>query len=99
MSPLSVVVPAYDEEHRIGGSIDRVLSWSAERGVPLEIIVVDDGSRDGTARLVESYAPRGVRLVRLSPTGNAALRAGGASTGERVLISTPTSTPIASSTA
>ena len=99
MSPLSVVVPAYDEEHRIGGSIDRVLSWSAERGVRLELIVVDDGSRDGTARLVESYAPRGVRLVRLSANRGkgAALRAGvAASTGERVLISDADfSTPIA----
>jgi dolichyl-phosphate beta-glucosyltransferase len=95
---LSVVVPAYDEENRIGPSLDRVLAWSRERSVALEVIVVDDGSRDGTARLVESYAERGVRLVRLPANRGkgAALRAGVAvSTGDQVLISDADfSTPI-----
>ena len=99
MGVLSVVVPAYDEEQRIGRSLDRVLAWSVERARPLEIVVVDDGSRDRTAALVEGYAARGVRLVRLPANRGkgAALRAGvAASTGEQVLISDADfSTPIA----
>jgi dolichyl-phosphate beta-glucosyltransferase len=99
MGALSVVVPAYDEEQRIGRSLDRVLAWSAERARPLEVVVVDDGSRDRTAALVESYVSRGVRLVRLPANRGkgAALRAGvAASTGDRVLISDADfSTPIA----
>jgi dolichyl-phosphate beta-glucosyltransferase len=99
MSKLSVVIPAYDEENRIGASLDRVLAWSGGRAAPVEIIVVDDGSSDGTARLVESYSARGVKLVRLAANRGkgAALRAGtAASTGEQVLISDADfSTPIA----
>lgn len=98
MSKLSVVIPAYDEENRIGASLDRVLAWSGERAAPVEIIVVDDGSSDGTARLVGSYSARGVKLVRLAANRGkgAALRAGtAASTGEQVLISDADfSTPI-----
>jgi dolichyl-phosphate beta-glucosyltransferase len=99
MTILSVVVPAYNEQARIGAALDRVLAWAGGRGDRTEIIVVDDGSRDGTAALVEGYAGRGVRLVRLPANRGkgAALRAGVAtSTGELVLISDADfSTPIA----
>lgn len=63
---LSVVIPAYNEEGGIRAILDRVLgvrSALQEAGVDnLEVLVVDDGSRDQTAALVQAYAD--VRLVR-----------------------------------
>jgi hypothetical protein len=53
---LSVVIPAYNEEDGIADIVERVLSIEpslAAGGISeLEVIVVDDGSRDGTARIV-----------------------------------------------
>lgn len=58
MTSLSVVIPAFDEEARISAAIDAAAS------VPglVEILVVDDGSRDGTA---EVALHRGARVIRL----------------------------------
>lgn len=99
MTRLSIVVPAFNEERRIGGSLDRLLAWAETRDPRPEIIVADDGSRDATSRIVESFASRGARLVRLPENRGkgAALRAGVAATaGERVLITdADLSTPIA----
>ena len=63
---LTVVVPAYNEEGGVGAILDRLLSILAEiEGVlPWEVIVVDDGSADGTAAAVEPFRARGVQLVR-----------------------------------
>jgi dolichyl-phosphate beta-glucosyltransferase len=46
---VSIVVPAYEEEARLGDSIRRILTYVRENGVDAELIVVDDGSRDRTA--------------------------------------------------
>ncbi len=63
---LSVVIPAYNEESGIAQIIERVLSIRPrlnEAGVDdLELIVVDDGSRDKTADIAARYP--GVRLIR-----------------------------------
>ena len=66
MNVLSVVIPAYNEEGGIAEIIERVLSIRSKLvdvGVDdLELIVVDDGSRDGTATVTARY-PK-VRLIR-----------------------------------
>jgi dolichyl-phosphate beta-glucosyltransferase len=61
---LSVVVPAYREEKRIGRCIRVVVSYFRGRRRPFELIVVNDGSLDGT--LAEARkAARGRREVRI----------------------------------
>jgi glycosyltransferase involved in cell wall biosynthesis len=47
---LSIVIPAYNEEKRIGRSLDAVLSFLEAQSYRAEVIVVDDGSSDGTSR-------------------------------------------------
>ncbi len=61
---LSVVVPAYNEATRILATLDAVAAHLSTKPFPWEIIVVDDGSSDGTAGLVESWA-RGEPRVRV----------------------------------
>jgi dolichyl-phosphate beta-glucosyltransferase len=62
----SIVIPAYNEEKRINGSLSDACAYVNDFGMECEIIVVDDGSSDGTARIVEHIAKavRNVRLVR-----------------------------------
>ena len=48
---LTVVVPAYNEERRLGASLERIAGWLESRGIDGELVVVDDGSSDGTARV------------------------------------------------
>lgn len=53
---LSVVIPAFDEEERLGETLSRVLAYLDRRGETYEVIVVDDGSRDGTAGVARRAA-------------------------------------------
>lgn len=48
---LSIVIPAYNEEQRIGKTLDRICDYMKGSG-PYELIVVDDGSSDNTAGVV-----------------------------------------------
>ena len=52
---ISIVIPAYNEEERLGPTLDRVLAFARNNGWKAEIIVVNDGSRDRTAGIVRSY--------------------------------------------
>ncbi|TWD79938.1 cellulose synthase/poly-beta-1,6-N-acetylglucosamine synthase-like glycosyltransferase [Kribbella amoyensis] len=71
--PVTVVVPAYNERAGIEAAV-RSLVGSDH---PVEVIVVDDGSTDGTADLVESLGLPGVRVIRQPNAGKpAALNAG-----------------------
>lgn len=93
--PLSVVIPAYDEEARLPATLDRVTAYLAGRPafLPAEVVVVDDGSRDRTASVAECFAAPAavaVRVIRFARNRGkgAAVRAGlAASRGARVLIS------------
>jgi dolichyl-phosphate beta-glucosyltransferase len=62
---VSVVVPAYNEERRLGASLERIAGWLEGRGIDGEIVVVDDGSADGTARVAsEQLKGRRGRILR-----------------------------------
>ncbi|WP_254068987.1 bifunctional polysaccharide deacetylase/glycosyltransferase family 2 protein [Streptomyces sp. TM32] len=71
--PVSVIVPAYNESAGIEAAVRSLLASDH----PVEIIVVDDGSTDGTADLVESLHLPGVRVIRQRNAGKpAALNTG-----------------------
>jgi len=61
---LSVVVPAFNESHRLAGTLERILDYLSAQGGSFEVVVVDDGSDDATPSLAQSFAARGVRLLR-----------------------------------
>jgi dolichyl-phosphate beta-glucosyltransferase len=61
---LSVVIPAYNEAARLPPTLRRICGYLRSTGVPFEIVVVDDGSSDRTADVVESEADPVVRVVR-----------------------------------
>ncbi|MET8898917.1 bifunctional polysaccharide deacetylase/glycosyltransferase family 2 protein [Streptomyces sp. NPDC004538] len=66
--PVSVIVPAYNEKECIEATL-RSLARSTH---PIEIVVVDDGSTDGTAEIAESLALPNVRVVRQANAGKPA---------------------------
>jgi dolichyl-phosphate beta-glucosyltransferase len=66
----SIVIPAYNESARIRASLDRVLMHIRERGWNAEILVVNDGSRDDTAHIVQQYAAQHPALRLLENPGN-----------------------------
>jgi dolichyl-phosphate beta-glucosyltransferase len=59
---LSIIIPAYNEEKRLPATLSRVREYlSASNWEFSEIVVVDDGSRDGTVKIAEGA---GVRVLR-----------------------------------
>lgn len=81
---VSVVIPAYNAAATLPATLDSVLAQTYPR---IEIIVVDDGSRDGTPDVLARYAPR-VRGVRQDNGGLAAARNAGlaAARGEFIAL-------------
>jgi colanic acid/amylovoran biosynthesis glycosyltransferase len=61
MPELTVSMPAYNTARYVGSAIKSVLS---QEGVDFELIVVDDGSSDGTAEVVRSFSDPRIRLIR-----------------------------------
>lgn len=59
---ISVIVPVYNMESRLRGCVDSIISQSYSE---LEIILVDDGSTDGSAQLCREYADADGRIVFL----------------------------------
>lgn len=53
---LSIIIPAYREEKRIGASLDRIFSFLDSQGYISEVLVVDDGSPDDTVRVTAEAA-------------------------------------------
>ena len=87
---LSVIVPAYNEEQRLPGSLRQILGYLEEQEYSSEVIVVDDGGEDGTARVVEGLMAK-LPLVSLIRTehrgkGHAVKRGMLAGQGEHLFI-------------
>jgi glycosyltransferase involved in cell wall biosynthesis len=60
---LSVVIPAYNEERRLGATLSQVCGFLGQQSWQWEVRVVDDGSHDGTAELVAAVAAREPRVA------------------------------------
>ena len=52
---LSIIVPVYNEEKRIGRCLERLLEFSSTNDWEIEVVIVDDGSTDATAEIVKKY--------------------------------------------
>jgi dolichol-phosphate mannosyltransferase len=87
-STLSVVIPAYNEERFIGTLLERIQAVDLlPLGLTMEVIVVDDGSRDRTVEIASAVP--GVRVHRMPVNGGKgkAVRAGiELATGELLII-------------
>ncbi len=66
--PVSVLVPAYNERECIANTVRSLMSSEH----PIEVIVIDDGSTDGTADIVEAMRLPNVRVVRQQNAGKPA---------------------------
>src|SRR5258707_15885329 len=64
---LSIVIPSFNEEMRLPATLERIASYIKASGRKTEVIVVDDGSSDGTARVAESFL---VKLEELRVVSN-----------------------------
>lgn len=56
MITLSIIIPAYNEEARLGPSLERIAEFLSHQTYKAEVLVCDDGSRDGTCELVDAFA-------------------------------------------
>uniref|UniRef100_A0A0D6R0U1 Glycosyltransferase 2-like domain-containing protein n=1 Tax=Araucaria cunninghamii TaxID=56994 RepID=A0A0D6R0U1_ARACU len=71
---MSLIIPAYNEESRLPGTVDETLSYLqqrafADKSFSYEVIIVDDGSTDGTLKVafdhVKKFSVDNVRVIRL----------------------------------
>lgn len=61
---ITIVVPAYNEARRIVPSLEKILAFLPAHFAASEVLLVDDGSQDGTANLVEARFGDRVRVLR-----------------------------------
>lgn len=84
---LSIVIPAYNEERFLGTLLDRIAAVNlSPLSVSVEIIVVDDCSKDRTAAIAEEHGVRVYRLARNSGKGAAVREGISRATGDLLLI-------------
>ena len=72
MSPtspeLSIVIPAFNEELRLPATLDRIAAYLQGSRREVEVLVVDDGSKDRTAAVAESFREK-IPMLRVVPNG------------------------------
>lgn len=66
--PLSIVIPAYNEELRLPATLERVAAYLKARPGEAEVLVVDDGSKDRSAAVAESFRDK-IPSLRIVPNG------------------------------
>lgn len=66
--PLSIVIPAYNEELRLPATLERVAAYLKTRPGEAEVLIVDDGSKDRSAAVAESFRDK-IPSLRIVPNG------------------------------
>ena len=66
----SVVIPAYNESNRVRPTLDEILRYVSDRNLDVEILVVDDGSRDDTPAIVREYGRTHPQVELVQNPGN-----------------------------
>lgn len=89
---ISIVIPAFEEEERLGLSLSKILSYISTEKLDAEVIVVDDGSSDSTAKAAEnalsdspSITSRVIRYEKNRGKGHA-VRTGLAAAGAAIAL-------------
>ena len=67
---LSIVIPAVNEERRLPETLEKMHKYLMAKGLCAEVLVVDDGSTDGTARVVDEAAARFPEVRRITNPTN-----------------------------
>jgi glycosyltransferase involved in cell wall biosynthesis len=83
MPLVSVVVPTYQRAHTIRASVESLL---AQHGVDFEVLVVDDGSSDGTPAVLGAMRDPRLRILRVPHGGVAAARNAGIAASETPFV-------------
>src|SRR5258708_19318090 len=65
---LSIIIPSYNEELRLPDTLERIAAYLSASGRNAEVLVVDDGSKDGTAAVAE-YFPTKIPTLRVVSNG------------------------------
>jgi dolichyl-phosphate beta-glucosyltransferase len=65
---LSIIIPAYNEESRLPATLERIAAYLQDSGREAEVLVVDDGSKDGTAAVAEYFQIK-IPLLRVVSNG------------------------------
>lgn len=91
---LTVIIPAFNEEHRLPGTLTQLTAFLDDWGVDYRVLVADDGSSDATAEATDRHSPRcsTLRLARNAGKGRAVRAAMLEATG-RVLAFTDADLP------
>ena len=97
---LSIVVPCFNEEKRLPRTIEQIERYLAGKGTQYELILVDDGSTDGTRKIMDTAARRSRRVrIQALPLnrgkGRALAEGVAAAVGSEILVTdADLSTPI-----
>jgi glycosyltransferase involved in cell wall biosynthesis len=66
----SIVIPAYNESERIQSSLNKIVSFLSAQSWQVEVLVVNDGSRDNTAEIVRQFAAQHSYIRLIENPGN-----------------------------
>jgi dolichyl-phosphate beta-glucosyltransferase len=67
---ISIVIPSYNEEKRIGKTLEKVQSFLNKENYDYEILVVNDGSKDKTEEIVKDFSEKNSRIKLVNNPGN-----------------------------